>query len=1282
MGNASDFAVFSDGEVNFSETRGTSVVGRIGAAGHVTLDDISVTPAAGDVAPTVITGGDFTAGRTAGGGGSLHGGVRYAGSYDVAPNFTVTGTVEHAQPPFSFDSEFSALRQQSSTWGAIHQTPGATVSLNQYSHALELTGTADGLNVFTVSASDLTAAAGIVIDLTQPGASGLINITTNTALTINPSYMNLSGSASPANLVWNLPSAPGLDVTTGVAWKGLILAPQATVRAANGPQLQGELIAQTIPGGDWVLQHVRFTGCLPPTHGSPTLTSTASGSLSRGAHGRHRLRRYRALTRELTIYDTATLSDGNDPTGTLTFKLFGPNDANCSGSPAFTYTATVIGNGSYRSGAFAATLAGTYRWVVAYSGDARNDAAGPTACGDDPETVVVSPATPTLSSAATGPTSVQRTPGPHSGRRATVRMGELRAGVPIYDTATVQGGLSPTGTLTFRLYGPDDPTCSGPRLFESVVTVSGNGPHNSEPFTAAAAGTYRWVVSYSGDANNHPAGPTQCGIDSETIVISPAHPTLATVASHATVIGGAVSDSATLSGGSDPTGTITFRAYGPDDATCAGPAADTSTVPVHGNGVYDSHAFTPTTVGVYRWVASYSGDPFNLAAGPTACSDPAEAVVVSPPPAAHPGISTTALGGAPAGSPIDDTAHLTDGNDPTGTITFRLYGPRDSDCTGHPAGSSTVTVSGNGDHRSLPFTPTRAGTYHWVAEYSGDDHNHPAGPTACDDNAETVVVSQAQPRLQTVARAVVPIGGATGDRATLAAGSEPRGTITFRVYGPDDRTCSMSPVFTAQQIVVGNGTYRSPRFEPRQTGTYLWTATYSGDANNHEANTRCNDAGERTMVLPRRPLLATSASPPAYLRKAARAQPAGLTIYDSAALRLGFAPTGEITFQLFGPDNSSCAGPPIFTSATEINGNGIYRSEQFTPTASGTYRWVAVYSGDGNNRRTGPTRCGGPLEHVQVTLPAEPQLTTTASASVDLGGHVYDTAHLSGGSQPKGRIGFRLYGPDDSGCTGAPVFKATVGVDGNGDYKSPSFVPMTPGAYRWVAAYSGDGANHPAGPTACADSAESVAVRSGPTPPATPTLSTTASEPGNPGEPVYDTAHLSGGVHPRGMITFSLFGPDDSKCAAAPVFTSTVTVTGEGAVTSEPFVIQVPGSYRWVASYSGDSLNAAVEPMGCGDPAETVSVTAPPPPIPDPGPNVPERKPNSPQPKPKPKPKPPKPKPTSPKPKPTSPKPKPKPTSPKPSKPPKPKPPKPKPEPPKPKPNLPKPKPKPPRVTG
>jgi hypothetical protein len=36
------------------------------------------------------------------------------------------------------------------------------------------------------------------------------------------------------------------------------------------------------------------------------------------------------------------------------------------------------------------------------------------------------------------------------------------------------------------------------------------GPYNSKPFTPTQPGTYRWVVKYSGDANNHPAGPTPC----------------------------------------------------------------------------------------------------------------------------------------------------------------------------------------------------------------------------------------------------------------------------------------------------------------------------------------------------------------------------------------------------------------------------------------------------------------------------------------------------------------------------------------------------------------------------------------------------------------------------------------------------------------------------------------------------------------------------------------------------------------------------------------------------
>jgi hypothetical protein len=58
-------------------------------------------------------------------------------------------------------------------------------------------------------------------------------------------------------------------------------------------------------------------------------------------------------------------------------------------------------------------------------------------------------------------------------------------------------------------------------------------------------------------------------------------------------------------------------------------------VTISGNGIYAPAPFTPTTPGVYRWVASYSGDANNDAAA-TACADPAGSVTVSattqPPP--------------------------------------------------------------------------------------------------------------------------------------------------------------------------------------------------------------------------------------------------------------------------------------------------------------------------------------------------------------------------------------------------------------------------------------------------------------------------------------------------------------------------------------------------------------------------------------------------------------------------------------------------------------------------
>lgn len=64
-----------------------------------------------------------------------------------------------------------------------------------------------------------------------------------------------------------------------------------------------------------------------------------------------------------------------------------------------------------------------------------------------------------------------------------------------------------TGTVTFKLYGPDQTTCSGKPLFISRAEYPWppNGVPHSDSFTPNRPGEYRWIVSYSGDDNNTPS---------------------------------------------------------------------------------------------------------------------------------------------------------------------------------------------------------------------------------------------------------------------------------------------------------------------------------------------------------------------------------------------------------------------------------------------------------------------------------------------------------------------------------------------------------------------------------------------------------------------------------------------------------------------------------------------------------------------------------------------------------------------------------------------------------
>jgi hypothetical protein len=842
------------------------------------------------------------------------------------------------------------------------------------------------------------------------------------------------------------------------------------------------------------------------------------------------------------VHATATLAGGTAATGTISFSAFAADDPTCTGVPVFTDSATVDGDGEYSSANFSPTSAGTYRWSASYDGDAENQPAQASCAAAS----AIAKATPGLGTVATS---------------ATV-------GASISDSATISGGVNPTGSISFKAFGPDDATCALAAAFEATVAVSGNGSYGSGNFTPTAAGSYNWTASYSGDDDNDPAS-SGCGAANETSTVSKATPGLATTAANGTA-GSPISDSATVSGGFAPTGSIVFKTFGPNDATCALAPAFEATILVSGNGIYGSGNFTPALVGSYRWTAAYSGDANNNAAT-SDCNAANETSTVAKD---TPAIATTAAG-ATVGSAISDSATLSAGTGPTGSIVFKAFGAGDATCALAPVFEATIPVSGNDSYGSGNFIPTLAGSYRWTAAYSGDANNN-AATSGCNAANETSTVAKAAPGIATTATSA-PFGFPIADSATISGGFNPTGSIVFKAFGPADATCSSAAAFVATVPVNGAGSYGSGGFNGAQLGSYRWTAAYSGDANNNAATSGCNAANETSTVGDAKPALATDATDATI----------GSPISNLATISGGFAPTGQLSFKAFGPGNPTCTGAALFTANVPVAGNGTYSSGTFTPTQVGNYVWTVSYAGDANNE---PASSGcGAAGQVSVVSKFAPALSAGATGAT-IGSSIAEIATFSGSSGPTGQIVFRAYGADDAGCSGAPVFAATVDVTpGNGTYASGSFTPTRVGAYRWTASYSGD-SRHEAATSPC-NAAGSISTLAR----AAPALAAKASVTSSPiGVPAHDTAMLAGAYRPGGTVSFRLYAPGDSGCSSAPVFNDTVPVAANGSFSSGGVAPSQPGQYRFVASYSGDAANApATTPCSAAAQALTVTKRAP-----------------------------------------------------------------------------------------
>ncbi len=159
-----------------------------------------------------------------------------------------------------------------------------------------------------------------------------------------------------------------------------------------------------------------------------------------------------------------------------------------------------------------------------------------------------------------------------------------------------------------------------------MIPVTGTGRSASAPFAPAAPGTYVWSASYSGDADYSAVGPTCAAAGLSTV--SKASPTLTTMASGTTTLGSSVSDTASLAGGYQARGSVTFELFRPADLFCTGTPVGTATVKVNGDGSYSSGPLTPTAAGRYRFLAGYSGDADNNLVTAGACGLASETVTV------------------------------------------------------------------------------------------------------------------------------------------------------------------------------------------------------------------------------------------------------------------------------------------------------------------------------------------------------------------------------------------------------------------------------------------------------------------------------------------------------------------------------------------------------------------------------------------------------------------------------------------------------------------------------
>ena len=307
----------------------------------------------------------------------------------------------------------------------------------------------------------------------------------------------------------------------------------------------------------------------------------------------------------------------------------------------------------------------------------------------------------------------------------------------------------------------------------------------------------------------------------------------------------------------------------------------------------------------------------------------------------------------------------------------------------------------------------------------------------------------------------------------------------------------------------------------------------------------------------------------------------GESISDTATVTglVNASSSDTVTFNLY--SNANGTGTPLYTSSpvtVSISGStATATSPGYTTTGVGTEYWVATFNGDTNNAAV---TSGTAAETVNVDTITTSQTPAIAYVGESIATRPRSPAWSSPSSSDT--VTFNLY--NNANGTGTPLFTSspvTVTINGStATATSPGYTTTGVGTEYWVATFNGDTNN---AAVTSGTAAETVNVDTITTS-QTPAIAYV-------GESICDTATVTGLVSPSSSdtVTFNLY--NNSTASGTPLYTSspvTVSISGSTATATSPgYTTTGVGTEYWVATFNGDTNNAAVT---SGTAAETVNV--------------------------------------------------------------------------------------------